>query len=122
IGRHVAALVRDELGVAPRASFIAALPEPPAGARDDGEVICLCRSITRGQIIAALRGAVPPATLDGVKRRTGAMLGECQGNLCLPLLMDLFVEHRGSVLDPATLSEQAYASQPIMGRGTAQAQ
>jgi len=47
-----------------------------------GEVICLCRSISRGEIEAASRRPIPAGTLDGIKRRAGAMFGDCQGNLC----------------------------------------
>jgi len=52
------------------------LPEAP------GELVCLCRSISRGEIEAACRRPVVPATLDAAKRRGGATFGDCQGNLC----------------------------------------
>jgi hypothetical protein len=46
------------------------------------EVTCLCRSITRGEIERACDGPLGSRTLDGAKRRSGAMFGDCQGNLC----------------------------------------
>ncbi|TLS51593.1 NAD(P)/FAD-dependent oxidoreductase [Paenibacillus antri] len=58
-----------------------------------GEIVCLCRSITRGEIANALCRPVAAATIDAVKRRTGALLGECQGNGCIPKIMDLVAEH-----------------------------
>jgi glycerol-3-phosphate dehydrogenase len=52
------------------------LPEAP------GEIVCLCRSISRGEIEAACRQPTEPRTLDAIKRRSGATFGDCQGNLC----------------------------------------
>jgi glycerol-3-phosphate dehydrogenase len=47
-----------------------------------GEIVCLCRSISRGEIEAACRQPTAPHTLDAIKRRSGATFGDCQGNLC----------------------------------------
>ncbi|WP_339161324.1 NAD(P)/FAD-dependent oxidoreductase [Siminovitchia sp. FSL W7-1587] len=58
-----------------------------------GEIICLCRTITRSEITNAMEGPVPPTTIDGVKRRTGATLGECQGNCCIPKIVDILHEY-----------------------------
>ncbi|NGP45382.1 NAD(P)/FAD-dependent oxidoreductase [Bacillaceae bacterium SIJ1] len=58
-----------------------------------GEIVCLCRTITRSEITNALEGPIPPTTIDGVKRRTGATLGECQGNCCIPKILDLLSEY-----------------------------
>src|SRR5258708_33598086 len=81
IGRYVGELVRDELDLSLRNPFMDELSEYLTDIHpDEGEVMCLCRSITRGEILAALRRPLPPTTLDGLKRRTGAMLGDCQGN------------------------------------------
>src|SRR5260370_4891045 len=81
---------------------------------DEGDVVCLCRSITRGEILSALRSPLPPATLDSLKRRTGVMLGDCQGNLCMARLIDLFQEQLGR--DPLTLNKNVAGSCPIAGR------
>jgi hypothetical protein len=47
-----------------------------------GEIVCMCRSISRGEIVAACRQPTAPRTLDAIKRRGGAAFGDCQGNLC----------------------------------------
>lgn len=47
-----------------------------------GEVVCLCRSISEGEVLAACRRPVGAATLDALKRRCGVGFGDCQGNLC----------------------------------------
>jgi glycerol-3-phosphate dehydrogenase len=54
---------------------------------DYGEIICQCRDVTLGEIREAVRrGAVSP---DGVKRRTGAGMGYCQGGRCMSRILDL---------------------------------
>jgi glycerol-3-phosphate dehydrogenase len=114
IGRYVSELVREELGLSRKTNFVAELPEYLHETREDeGDVICLCRSITRGEIMAALRSPLPPNTLDGVKRRTGAMLGDCQGNLCMPCIIDMF-QQLGR--DPLTLNKNHAHSSPVVAR------
>ncbi len=115
IGRYVAGLVRDELHLLPRHHFIEVLPEYLANAQpDEGDIVCLCRSITRGEILAAMRSPLPPTTLDGLKRRTGAMLGDCQGNLCMPCLIDLFQQQLGR--DPLALNKNVAHSNMVAAR------
>lgn len=117
IGRYVGDLASDQLGLALRANFIEELPEYLSETYpDEGDVICLCRSITRGEILAALRSPLPPETLDGLKRRTGAMLGDCQGNICMPHLIQLFQQQRSS--DPLALNKNYDGSSPVVARIT----
>jgi glycerol-3-phosphate dehydrogenase len=47
-----------------------------------GEIICHCEWVTRGEIEAACEGALPAGDLGGLKRRTRAMMGRCQGFYC----------------------------------------
>lgn len=113
IGRYVGELVRDELDLSLRNPFMDELPEYLTDIHpDEGEVVCLCRSITRGEILAALRSPLPPTTLDGLKRHTGAMLGDCQGNLCMARLVDLFQQLGRDLL---TLDKNVAHSSPIVG-------
>jgi glycerol-3-phosphate dehydrogenase len=51
-------------------------------APDYGRIVCFCERVTRGEIDAALRGSIPPADADGVRRRTRALMGRCQGFYC----------------------------------------
>lgn len=48
-----------------------------------GKIICLCQQITEGEIVEAIRRPLGARTLEGVKRRTGATLGSCQGAYCI---------------------------------------
>ena len=47
-----------------------------------GTIVCFCERVTRGEIDAALAGPIPPADLDGLRRRTRALMGRCQGFFC----------------------------------------
>jgi glycerol-3-phosphate dehydrogenase len=45
-------------------------------------IACHCEWVTEGEICDALAGPLPAGTLGGLKRRTRAMLGRCQGFGC----------------------------------------
>lgn len=45
-------------------------------------IVCHCEQVTRREILAALNGPMPPATLQGLKRRTRVCMGQCQGFHC----------------------------------------
>jgi glycerol-3-phosphate dehydrogenase len=68
-----------------------------------GRVICRCESITEGEILAALRSPVPPASVDAVKRRTRAGMGRCQGGFCQPRIVELLARELGTDLTGVTL-------------------
>ena len=47
-----------------------------------GDIVCHCERVTRGEISDALASPLPPADLDGLRRRTRATNGRCQGFFC----------------------------------------
>ena len=47
-----------------------------------GEIVCHCEHVTRGEIETALEGPLPARDMGGLKRRTRAMMGRCQGFYC----------------------------------------
>ena len=55
-----------------------------------GQIVCHCERVTRGEIRDALASAVPPADLGGLRRRTRAMNGRCQGFYCAAAVTRLF--------------------------------
>lgn len=55
-------------------------------ATDNHGIVCHCERVTQGEIEAALTGPLAVASLAGLKRRTRATLGRCQGNYCLAAL------------------------------------
>ena len=60
-----------------------------------GRIVCRCEEVSEGEIRDALRQNPPALTLDGIKRRTRAMMGRCQGGFCTPSLLALVSRERG---------------------------
>lgn len=54
-----------------------------------GKIVCRCEGITEGEILAALRTNPKATDLDGVKRRTRAQMGRCQGGFCSPHIVEM---------------------------------
>jgi len=55
-----------------------------------GKMVCKCEFVTEGEIIDSIKRPLGATTLDGVKRRTRAMMGGCQGTGCMiPISMIL---------------------------------
>ncbi|MCF4135883.1 (2Fe-2S)-binding protein [Streptomyces sp. Tue 6430] len=69
----------------PAAARIAADPEY-------GVLVCHCERVSRGDIRDALAGPIPPRTPEGLRRRTRARAGRCQGTHCGPEVRALLAE------------------------------
>jgi glycerol-3-phosphate dehydrogenase len=54
-----------------------------------GRIVCFCERVTRGELRDALASAIPPVDLDGLRRRTRAHMGRCQGFFCGAQLAEL---------------------------------
>ena len=97
IAQHVAKLYAKHFGKLPRK-----MPEPiwtpvPNLAEHvirpymkGGEIICHCEWVTRGEIETATQGPLPAGDLGGLKRRTRATMGRCQGFYCAAHVTALF--------------------------------
>ncbi len=60
-----------------------------------GKIVCRCEGVTEGEILAALRQNPKARDLDGVKRRTRAQMGRCQGGFCMPRILELIAAEQG---------------------------
>ena len=60
-----------------------------SGAPRYGRIVCLCETVSEGEIVEALHRPVPARTLDGVKKRTWATAGRCQAYFCTAALLDI---------------------------------
>lgn len=60
-----------------------------------GRIICRCEGITEGEILEAIRTNPRPQDLDGVKRRTRAQMGRCQGGFCSPYIIKHLAREMG---------------------------
>lgn len=68
----------------------------------DDVFVCRCQEITREQIVEAVRDGA--TTVDGVKRRTRACMGLCQGKTCERLIQSIIAQETGK--SPAEICPQ----------------
>ena len=67
-----------------------------------GKIICRCETVTEGEILEALRTNPKPTDLDGIKRRTRAQMGRCQGGFCIPYIVKLISEETNISIEKIT--------------------
>ena len=88
IARHVEGLYAAHFGSLPAAPEPVWTPVPnlaehlPRPYLSGGEMICHCELVTREEVAAALSGPLPAGDAGGLRRRTRAMMGRCQGFYC----------------------------------------
>ena len=66
---------------------------------DYGRVVCFCERVTRGEIRDAFASPIPPVDLDGLRRRTRAHMGRCQGFYCGAHVAAALAEHSSATVD-----------------------
>lgn len=120
VGEMIAAEIARVSGAAKKADFKAALPKKKvfnhmtntekAEAISEnnlfGRVICRCETITEGEIVEAINSHVGARTVDGVKRRTRAGMGRCQGGFCGPRVTQILAREL-NISIPEVLKERA---------------
>ncbi len=67
-----------------------------------GRIVCRCEQVSEGEILAAIRQNPKPRDLDGVKRRTRAQMGRCQGGFCSPYIVELLSRELGIPYEAVT--------------------
>lgn len=60
-----------------------------------GRIVCRCEKITEGEIIRAVHENPKATTVDGIKRRTRAGIGRCQGGFCQPSVVEIIARETG---------------------------
>ncbi len=69
-----------------------------------GKIVCRCETISEGEILDAIRTNPPANDIDGVKRRTRAGMGRCQGGFCGTYVMELIAREKKIPLEAVTKS------------------
>jgi len=69
-----------------------------------GKIVCRCETVTEGEILQAIRTNPGARDLDGVKRRTRAQMGRCQGGFCGPQIVELLSKELGIPYEAVTKS------------------
>ena len=60
-----------------------------------GHIVCRCENVSEAEVVKALHGGVAARSVDGVKRRTRAGQGRCQGGFCMPRVIDIITRETG---------------------------
>jgi len=105
IAEHVTELVVAALGYTPeiKANWNPGRPAPvrmrelTSGQRREkiaqnpayGRIVCRCETVSEGEIVDAIRAPAGARDVDGVKRRTRAGMGRCQGGFCGPKVLEI---------------------------------
>ena len=115
LAEHVASMLAAHgEDVAPRAD----LPQPPrmpnigeafprpyvdaariAADPEYGRIVCFCERVTRGEVRDAFASTIPPCDVDGLRRRTRALMGRCQGFYCGAEVTRLLDDHLAATTD-----------------------
>ena len=60
-----------------------------------GRIICRCEMVTEGEIVDCIHRNCGATTVKGVKNRTKALMGECQGGFCEPKIVGILARELG---------------------------
>ena len=76
------------MSCADREAAIAANP-------DYGEIFCRCEQVTKAEILQAIHNPLGVHTVNGVKVRTRATMGRCQGGYCETRITEMIEQELG---------------------------
>ncbi|MBU5593400.1 FAD-dependent oxidoreductase [Clostridium sp. MSJ-4] len=79
-----------------------------------GKIICMCNQITEGEIIDCIRRPLGARTVEGIKRRTGATFGNCQGAYCLSKIVSILARETDKKL--TEIIKDSKHSKMLIGR------
>lgn len=60
-----------------------------------GRIICRCETVSEAEIVEAIHSPLPATTVDGIKRRSRAGMGRCQGGFCMPFIIKIISRELG---------------------------
>ena len=109
IGELIAQWVSDYLGASPNTNWngkragIVTLSTLDTKAQNEliaenpayGRIVCRCEMITEAEIVAAIQRTAGARTTDGIKFRTRAMTGRCQGGFCTQKVLEIMAREMG---------------------------
>ena len=67
-----------------------------------GRIVCRCETVTEGEIVDAIRAPGGARDVDGVKRRTRAGMGRCQGGFCGSKVVEILARELGCEINDIT--------------------
>lgn len=81
---------------------------------DYGEVICRCEKVTKAELLQAIHNPLGVDTMVGIKYRTRAMMGRCQGGYCQMRMEHMIEEELGKKETQVRYARQG--SQVLFGK------
>lgn len=78
---------------------------------DDRLIVCRCEEVTLGDIKEAVKDGA--STVSGVKKRTRACMGMCQGRVCQPLVKAVIAHETGNKASETCLSTSRPPVRPV---------
>ena len=78
---------------------------------DEDLIICRCQEVTEQEILDAIRDGAD--TVDGVKRRTRAGMGLCQGKTCGRLVQRMIAQQTGQKAEDVLPQKSRMPVRPI---------
>ena len=79
-----------------------------------GNIVCVCNSVSEGEIVDSIRRPLGARTVEGVKRRTGAGLGNCNGSYCIRKIVNILAREMDK--KPTDIVQDSKNSNVLMGR------
>ncbi|MCI9576227.1 MAG: NAD(P)/FAD-dependent oxidoreductase [Clostridiales bacterium] len=80
-----------------------------------GKMVCRCCQVTEGEIVDAIRRPLGARSMDGIKRRTRAGMGQCQAGFCTPKALELLARELGA--DPREITKAGEGSRILEQEG-----
>lgn len=81
---------------------------------DYAKIVCRCEQVTEAEIRDAIRRPVGARSISGVKMRTRAGMGRCQGGFCSPKVLQILCEESGKT--PLEIMQSGKGSQVLLGK------
>ena len=81
---------------------------------DYGEMVCSCEEVTKAEILQAIHNPLGVSTMTGIKYRTRAMMGGCQGGFCQMKIEQLIEQELGQ--DPSEIRYSRQNSWVLTGK------
>lgn len=80
---------------------------------DPDRIVCRCEQVRQRDILDALERGIKITSTDGIKRRTRAGMGICQGRFCEPRVKKIIAKRYGISEDEITTRGTGSGSEPV---------
>ncbi len=76
-------------------------------------IICRCERVTEAEIIDAIHRGIPVKSIDAVKRRVRAGMGNCQGSFCRSRVAAIIARELNIPMEEVTVRGKKAAAAPV---------